>query len=705
MVRVLLTAIFCWLCQTVLGTHVLGGEMYYDKLTGDQYRITLKLYRDCGPGNANNTGFDFEAKLSVFDGNGSFFSQHDVTFTGEQDLEVDLNTPCLQAPPSICATWTVYTSTLTLPPNATGYIISYQRCCRTPTTTNLPSTLQQGLTCTVTVPPSTVGINSSPRFSDLPPIAMCLGQDMSFDHVATDPDGDLLVYDLVTPFAGATGDDPAPYATPPPYAPIVWAGGYSGLAPLNGAPGLAIDPVSGELTAHPTLVGSFAIGIRVSEYRNGVLLGSSIRDLRLDVVPCNATIISAMEQQSVHCDGLTLQLENVSTNGDTWHWDFGVPGTDADTSGLLAPTWTYADTGNYAVTLIANPGWSCADTSVSHFAIHYPLDPYFVRPPIDCVEAPLEFVAEGRFTPNALVTWDMGDDATATTATGITTFASYNTPGTHPVRFTVQEFGCEASYQDSATVHPRIVLEVQTDTAGCVNTAFAFQALAQAWTPLTSTWNFGDGASDPSDTTEHIYTSPGMYDVSFTTSTSTGCLDSRTVVMPDHVQVFPEPVAEFTVHPVEVSLLDPVVEVTDHAQLAVTWEYTVDGMVVQVPSFTYEFDDAGLFEITQTVVSGANCSASTSHTVHVSDHLFFAPTAFTPDGDGVNDLFLPMVKGARLYDLVITDRWGTEHFHTNDAKAGWSGDGLPQGIYVYKVRLSEYGPISKEYYGSFALLR
>lgn len=702
----LILAICCvWVPVWAHATHVLGGEMFYDKLAGDQYRITLKLYRDCGPGNANGTGFDGQATLAIYDGTGAFQFSQGVMFPGEEQVPLELDNPCLLVPPIICAAFAEYVTILSLPPNATGYVISYQRCCRTPTMTNLPPGVLQGLTCTVRIPPAASGENSSPRFNEYPPIALCLGQDMVFDHSAVDPDGDELVYDLFTPFAGGTANDPAPLAAPPPYANIVWGPGYSGAVPMDGAPGLAIDASSGELTVHPTLLGSFTVGVRVQEFRDGVLLSASIRDLRFDVVACEAAVASAIEQQGELCAGLTVQMLNNSSNAEFWHWDFGVEGTDADTSDLAEPTWTYADSGTYAITLIAAPGWPCADTSVSIFSVHEPLDPVFSRPAIACVDAPMVFEATGRFTPNAIVSWDLGDQAAPVTAMGATVSTTYIAPGTHPVEVTVQEFGCEASYADSATAHPRITLQITTDTAGCVGAAFAFSAEATAWTPVALSWELGDGTVLTGPSVVHDYAAPGVRDVSLTASTSSGCMDELTVLLPGQVEIFPLPVAEFTVHPTEVSLLNPVVNVTDHSQEASTWEYAVAGELVEEPSFVFEFEDAGWYDITQTVTSGSNCSAYLTRTVHVTDHLVFAPDAFTPDGDGVNDEFLPSVKGARLYELVILDRWGIERFRTTDPEQGWSGDGLPQGMYVYRIRLAEFGAYRKEYSGHVTLLR
>ncbi len=688
-----------------MATHVLGGEMYYDNLQGNEYRITLKLYRDCGPGNVNGTGFDTEAQLAIYDGAGVFQFQQSAFFPGEQSVPVELNNPCLAAPPSICASWAEYVTTVTLVPNTTGYVISYQRCCRTPTMVNLPTGLLQGLTCTVQVPASALGVNNSPRFNEYPPIALCLGEDMVFDHSALDPDGDVLVYDLYTPYAGGDANVPAPIASPPPYANILWGPGYSGSAPMNGSPGLAIDPATGELTVHPTLLGSFAVGVRVREFRNGVQLSESIRDLRFDVVACDITIISSIQEQQEFCSGFTVAMENESINGQFWHWDFGDATLLNDTSNLTAPQWTYGDTGTYTITLIANPGWPCADTSTSVFDVHPPLDPYFERPPIRCTDENAQFLVEGAFTPAALVNWDFGDGAAPVLAAGHQASTSYSETGAHAVTVTVHDFGCEQSYTDSVIVFPRPQLSAEMDRAGCEQTGFDFVATGEAWTPISYAWAFGDSGTSNDPIGTHVYALPGLYDVVLTVSTSEGCIDSRSLVLNNWVQVFPVPEAAFTVEPDEVSLLDPHIEITDYAQRAQLWEYSIDGEVITTPSFAYEFDDAGLFEITQTVISGENCSSSITRTVHVTDHLFYAPTAFTPDGDGLNDTWAPSVQGARLYELIVFDRWGVERFRTTDTKARWSGDDLPQGVFNFVARIAEYGAYSKEYRGSVTLIR
>ncbi|MFT3884169.1 MAG: hypothetical protein QM724_01690 [Flavobacteriales bacterium] len=192
----------------VRATHIVGGELYYTALGNDNYEVTLNLFRDCGPGNDLGTGFDATAVIGVFRMSGQYLRKYYVSTPaqGEQVVPVDLSNICLTAPPSICVRQMTYRQVINLPSGQGGYMLSYQRCCRTPTIVNLAPVLQ-GLTCTVRVPdPAAIGgSNSSPRFNAYPPIALCVGQEMRIDLSASDPDGDELRYDLCAPFIG--GDD------------------------------------------------------------------------------------------------------------------------------------------------------------------------------------------------------------------------------------------------------------------------------------------------------------------------------------------------------------------------------------------------------------------------------------------------------------------------------------------------------------------
>lgn len=87
-----------------------------------------------------------------------------------------------------------------------------------------------------------------------------------------------------------------------------------------------------------------------------------------------------------------------------------------------------------------------------------------------------------------------------------------------------------------------------------------------------------------------------------------------------------------------------------------------------------------------------DCQSSDSVTVFVirNDETLYIPSSFSPNGNGVNDLFY--VYGSFIKSIVfqIYDRWGNLIFYTDDIKRGWDGkvDGiaLEGGVYVYTVK-------------------
>jgi len=686
------------------GTHIIGGEMYYDHLGGSQYRVTLKLFRDCGPDNTNGTGFDFQAQIAVYNAAGVLLTSQSLDDPGESIVPVVLNNPCLTAPPSVCVATTQYTGIFDLPPIAGGYILSYQRCCRTPAMVNLQG--QMGLTCTVHIPEPPHAVNSSPRFNEYPAIALCLGEDIIVDHSATDPDGDQLVYSICPPLQGADALNPAPLAPPPPYAPVAWAAGYSDNMQIDSSPPLAINAATGELALHPTLQGAFAVAVCVSEFRNGVLLGETRRDFKFNVVICDAdiTAIIADQDPGAICNGLTQTFGNNSSSSPSWFWDFGVPGVTTDTSMDEEPTFTFPVPGLYSVMLIAGPGLPCADTSITVYEAYVPVSITFDRPSIRCPNEVAQLLATGSFTSSAEVVWDFGTGSPGTAA-GTQVSTAFAAPGTYPVVVTVTESGCSDSYVDSVVVYGRPIADFTSDTHACVGEAFAFQSLSTGWSPLRLRWDLGDGTTTSDSASVHVYTTPGVYTISLTVNTDNGCVAEETLTREEWVHVFPKPVAAFTALPGEVSLMDPRIEVVDYSSGAVDWYYLVNGEEFSTPDFTYEFEDGGQFILMQIVTTENACSDTATRLVIVSDHLFYAPNAFSPDGDGHNDAWLPSVRGAREYELLVFDRWGIQHFHTTDPKEPWSGDELPQSVYNYTVRIKEFGAYAREYHGHVTLLR
>lgn len=95
--------------------------------------------------------------------------------------------------------------------------------------------------------------------------------------------------------------------------------------------------------------------------------------------------------------------------------------------------------------------------------------------------------------------------------------------------------------------------------------------------------------------------------------------------------------------------------------------------------------------------------------VHPITKIFF-PNAFTPNGDGRNDVFGPSVTGSLIkYDFAVYNRWGQIIFHNNSSSQGWDGNASSHsqgtGIYIWRCQYQFEGEPPKMQHGTIMLLR
>lgn len=348
-------------------THVVGGDLTYLYIGNNNYEITLKLYVDCVNGSALAILQDTTAVVVIYDTAGNLVDSMGIYRNLPIRVE-DVAYSCVIPPPNACVDLYIYKDTVNLPPIPGGYSMAFQRCCRNKTLSNIINPLDAGSTYWTYISDTTnFGYNSSPVFDSLPPNFLCNNFPLIFDHGATDPDGDSLVYELCQPFDGDFTITPRPPKPPaPPYPNVIWRSPYSNSNVMGGSPILTINSETGLLKVTPDDVGQFVVGICVKEYRDGILIGRTMRDYQLNVLNCNFTVVSSFASPDLTCSR-DVFFNNFSNGADTYDWDFGVTNIDTDTSTEFKPTYTYPDTGNYTIRLIAKSG-NCIDTF--HTPIH-----------------------------------------------------------------------------------------------------------------------------------------------------------------------------------------------------------------------------------------------------------------------------------------------------------------------------------------------
>lgn len=501
---------FCINLSHVEATHIVGGELNYECLGNNNYKIRLKIYRDCLTGVAP---FDNPAYMSVFDGSGNLVNTFTINFPGATPVPGLINNPCFTAPTNICVEEGIYETTINLPPNSNGYHLAYQRCCRNNTILNIIDPQNSGATYTAFIPPSsTVVCNSNPVFNEFPPVFLCLGAPLVFDHSASDSDGDSLVYEICDPFLGATPFDPMPFQTStPPFSFVNWAPPYNSSYPMSTIPPLNIDPQTGLLTGTPNMVGQWVIGICVKEYRNGLLVSENKRDFQFNVLNCPDLIVASVPTQQTFCDGLTVNFNNTSLNASSYLWDFGVPGAN---STLQNPSYTYPDTGNYTVTLIANPNTVCADTAQTIFSIYPKLETQFTVPDSQCLSGnSFDFLALGNHSSSASINWDFGGNASLLNSSNNTLQnISFNNAGPHLVSLEISDYGCTDYFEDTIWVLHDPIAEITSQEDFCIGLDVDFKNNSQ--NAHTYYWDFDDNNMNSNQfEPSYLYPDTGVYNV------------------------------------------------------------------------------------------------------------------------------------------------------------------------------------------------
>ncbi len=116
----------------------------------------------------------------------------------------------------------------------------------------------------------------------------------------------------------------------------------------------------------------------------------------------------------------------------------------------------------------------------------------------------------------------------------------------------------------------------------------------------------------------------------------------------------------------------------------------------------------GTYQVIVTTSAGCSSTAAVNVVVRCESTLV-VPTAFSPNNDNVNDVFLPVSRFLDGYKLDIYNRWGKVIFTTEDVNEGWDGEvdfeAQPLGVYLYVINYMDVDGLPIVEKGYFTLLR
>jgi len=304
---------------------------------------------------------------------------------------------------------------------------------------------------------------------------------------------------------------------------------------------------------------------------------------------------------------------------DFFVWVFG--DGKIDFSKTLNPFHTFTITGTVSVTLTAyNFATGCSNSSSSTFTIAQPVANFSASSLQGCYPFVPNFTSTSQDANTYY--WNFGDPSTLTD-TSIINNPSYtfNNPGAYTVSLIITDVnGCKDSVKIPVkSLGPVPALYAYTLT-GCRSVPVTFIDSSMSDSLLVQwTWDFGDGTivTTSNDSITHVYTTPGIYNVTMSVKDTNGCL--KTIVVSSYIQpTFPYPAFSIDTFACRGDLLTFDATATSAVGSTYMWDFG-DGTQINTPNpiVTHSYVNYSLYVITLTVRDTNGCDSTLIDTVRI----------------------------------------------------------------------------------------
>ncbi len=457
-----------------------------------------------------------------------------------------------------------------------------------------------------------------------------------------------------------------------------------------------------------------------------------------NIVILPSMVVNVFPNRSEICGGQQVQFINQSQGVTSSRWFWRLQGTTAqnDVRTTFQATYTLLNTTSmapliYEIVYQANNGNCPAPDVVIPITVHRSVVADFTVPsPLpQFTGAPVSVLFTNNSNPNdpaVRYEWNFGLDSNPLDFTGQTPpSVIYSSPGfrTITLRATntlAEAVGLTCADTESKTINivvPPLTADFQAEpAAACVPATI--RVTQSTLGGNRNTWEIVDQGGNVAgrqfnvNTPSFLVSAPGDYTIILKVENTLTGQELTTQRGPFKVVV--NPVASFQARPNTVFVPDDELSTFNYSTGATGYEwYFGDGgtSFFEEPKYTYQVE--GVYELMLIALrdeAGVVCRDTATQTVTAKQGgVTRVPNAFTPNPSGptggaqpgggagaVNDVFLPIVKGALEFNLQIFDRWGNLIFESNNSSIGWDGydqNGrlMPNGVYVYKltVRLSD----------------
>ena len=396
---------------------------------------------------------------------------------------------------------------------------------------------------------------------------------------------------------------------------------------------------------------------------------------------------AAFDAVNAGCSPVNAQLINQSEGAASYSWNFD---DGSMPSNEFQPNHSFVNTTNadmtFEVQLIAQSAYGCIDTvSVGVHVYPMPQAEFSVTPVTQTYPNTTVGINSMSLSSDAAVQyWSFGDGAELAGEQPI--FHTYNTWGTYNITLLVDNGFCaDAQTEQVQILSPNPVADFTGSGAGCAPLLVAFDNLSNHGAGYV--WDFGDDYMTSEESPVHVYTRPGVYNVSLTAIGFEG--QEHEAIHYATVEVFPTATAAFVFSPSQVVAPDQPVEfinLSDEDATEFLWTFG-DGMVSTEANPIYTYTEPGQYDVSLTANNVFNCPSTfiMEQAIEATSGGFMEfPTGFTPNNGGSNgggydpasldnDVFHPHHLGIVQYEMVVFNKWGELIFRSTDPYIGWDG--------------------------------
>jgi gliding motility-associated-like protein len=235
------------------------------------------------------------------------------------------------------------------------------------------------------------------------------------------------------------------------------------------------------------------------------------------------------------------------------------------------------------------------------------------------------------------------------------------------------------------------------------NTSTLNGSIIQSWDWIVGSLNSNKFAPD------FTLTTFGLNDVFLQATTINNCIVDTLVQ--NYIEVYPDPIAAINPSPNEYDFVSDEININNLSSQATNYSWYLSWQLIsQQYDLTYPITDTGHFNFEMVAVNQFSCKDTSEIMITVNPtYALYFPNAFTPNGNGNDDVYLPKGYGIKVFEMTIYDRWGQLVFKSNDINTGWDGtyNGVPaiRDVYVYKCMIRDINTDPHYFMGPITLIR